>query len=803
MAKNDVTVRILGDASGFQNALTQAEGGLSGFAGKVTSVAGPAIAGGLVAAGAGLVALGSKFDDAYDNIQITTGATGDALKGLQDSFDTVLAAGPSSFDDVSTAIAGLNQGLGLTGQPLEALSTQLLDLSRMTGTDLSTNMENVTQLMNKWGVPATEMGDKMDELFRASQATGIGIDDLGSQMVTMGAPLQQLGFSFEESAALLGGFQQNGINTTQAMTGMRRALGQLRVPGETGRQTLERVTNQIADLEDPAEASALAVELFGSKAGPEMATAIRSGQFSLDDLLGTIEDGTGTIEDSAAATDDWHESWNRLKNQVFVALKPIAMAFFDALTKVMQWIMDHKGVVIAALIAVGIVAVAVFTAWAVAATRAAIANLAATWEFLLIAAAIIAIGAAAIYAYKHWKWFHDAVDATGRWFRDKLGPWLKLAAEVFVAFFRNFPTIVGDLSKALYAKGLELVGGLLKAIVDFWNENVKPWLEKLPGRVVKFVGNLARTLYRQGHDLAAGLWQGFQSAIVATSSYLSHLAANAKIWVGDLTNTLYEKGLNLAQGLWHGFSQVVLNLANYLKDLASNAKTWVGDLAGTLLFKGYDLAKGLWRGFQIAVEFTSSYLKRLGTLAKAWVGDLANTLWRKGWDLINGFYQGMYAMFRDNVSGWLGGMWDRVRNAVGDVAGALYSAGRSIINGLWQGMQDAWRSVLNWLSSLGGIIPDWKGPPAKDRKLLIDNGELIMEGFREGLGNGWLATERMLSGMTASIANGDVPTPATAAARGGGHGNTIIINQPAGIRSFDTAAAIRRYERIQGISAAA
>jgi len=36
----------------------------------------------LAAAGAGMVAVGKTFDDAFDNIRVGTGATGKALEGL-------------------------------------------------------------------------------------------------------------------------------------------------------------------------------------------------------------------------------------------------------------------------------------------------------------------------------------------------------------------------------------------------------------------------------------------------------------------------------------------------------------------------------------------------------------------------------------------------------------------------------------------------------------------------------------------------------------------------------------------------
>jgi len=86
------------------------------------------IGAGFAGAGAGLLLVGESFDEAFDTIRTGTGATGDALAGLQNDFKAVVSAVPASFGDASQAVTVLNQRLGLTGEPLQQIAGQMLEL---------------------------------------------------------------------------------------------------------------------------------------------------------------------------------------------------------------------------------------------------------------------------------------------------------------------------------------------------------------------------------------------------------------------------------------------------------------------------------------------------------------------------------------------------------------------------------------------------------------------------------------------------------------------------------------------------
>ena len=307
-----------------------------------------AFVGGAIGVGVvtGLAKLGSSFDEAFDTIRVGTGATGEALDGLQDSFKSVFASVPTDMTSAATAIADLNTRLGLTGGNLEATAEQILNLSRITGTDLTQNIESVTRVFGDWGITVDDQGERMDQLFRASQATGISVDVLARQMVQFGAPLRQMGLDFETTAGLLSKFEKEGVNAELVMGSMRIALGKFARDGREPAEALQWVTREIQNAGDAGEANALALEVFGARAGPDMAAAIREGRFDLGELYNTIASGQETINTAAEDTDDWRESWEKLRNQGFVLLEPVATRVFELLGTGMDWLAENAPVFI-------------------------------------------------------------------------------------------------------------------------------------------------------------------------------------------------------------------------------------------------------------------------------------------------------------------------------------------------------------------------------------------------------------------------------------------------------------------------
>jgi TP901 family phage tail tape measure protein len=335
----NVVVKIGADISELQKSLNEASKSLDKAGKTLTSVGGTLTKGltlPIAAATTGILKLGMDFDDAFDKIRVGTGATGDALEDLKNDFKAVYSSVPAGMADVSTAISDLNTRTGLAGKPLQELSTQMLNLSRISGEDLSGMIANSSRLFGDWSVAADDTAGTMDYLFKVSQSTGIGFNDLNAKLVQFGAPLRQMGFDLETSAAMLGKFEKEGVNTELVLGGLRIALGKMAKEGITDtKAALEEVTKRIKEAGSTGEANAIALEMFGARIGPDMAAAIREGRFELSELVSTLQGSSETINGAAFETMDFAEQLTIMKNKAAVALEPLGSSLMQAINSAM------------------------------------------------------------------------------------------------------------------------------------------------------------------------------------------------------------------------------------------------------------------------------------------------------------------------------------------------------------------------------------------------------------------------------------------------------------------------------------
>ena len=298
--------------------------------------------------------IGDSFDQAYDTIRVNTGKTGKSLDRLKNDFRAVVKTTPTDFATAADAIADLNSRLGESGKPLRVLTRNMLELSRMTGTDVQSNIQTVTRLYADWGVQQKQQIPTLNKLWRAHEKTGVGISDLADNMVKFGSPLRQLGFNFDEAAAMFSTFEQQGVNMQTLLPGLRFALMNLSNPTKDlssefktwgvnmkdPKKALDDVFALLKNAPTDLKANKIAFEVFGRRAGPEMAAAVREGRFSYKQLLDEIAGGRDTVMKASKDTRDFSENWQILKNRVFVVLEPIAKRVFGVINDGMSALVD-------------------------------------------------------------------------------------------------------------------------------------------------------------------------------------------------------------------------------------------------------------------------------------------------------------------------------------------------------------------------------------------------------------------------------------------------------------------------------
>lgn len=291
-------------------------------------------------AGKYLYNLGADFDDAVDTIRVGTGATGDALDALNDDFEAVYKSVPTTMEDASSAIADYNTRLGLTGDTLQGVSTQALQVSDMLGEDLSGVIEGSSQAFQQWNIDADDMGEAMDYVFKVSQSTGTGFTDLMNTVQQFGPQLQEMGYSFDEATALIGQLDKAGVNADEVMAAMKKSVSSLAKEGISAKDGINQYFESIKNAGDATKATTIASEIFGTKAASTMAAAIRDGSLSVDDFAASMEASGETISGASTDTYDFAEYLQLMKQNLEVALQPMASTIFSQISDMMPTITD-------------------------------------------------------------------------------------------------------------------------------------------------------------------------------------------------------------------------------------------------------------------------------------------------------------------------------------------------------------------------------------------------------------------------------------------------------------------------------
>ncbi|MEU3847203.1 phage tail tape measure protein [Micrococcus terreus] len=343
-ASDAVWLPVLPSMKGFGPALVQGAGAEADKAGKpLGKRLGTAIGLGVAAAGAGIVAAGTAlykvgevFDDVADTIRVGTGATGDALDGLIDSAKRVGQTVPADFEKVGSTVADINTRMGLSGDVLETVASQYLEAGRILGEDV--DIGKTSAAFNAFKIEGEDVIGAMDHLFQVSQATGMGMNELADAASRNAPAMETLGFSFEETTAMVGSFDKAGLNSSQIMASMSKGLVTLAKDGEEPASAFKRVQGEISgfiEKGDEAAALELASKVFGTRGATQFIGALKSGALNLEDMGKAAGQTADSILGAGEETMDFAEQWQLFKNNTLVWLEPLGARVFGALGTIM------------------------------------------------------------------------------------------------------------------------------------------------------------------------------------------------------------------------------------------------------------------------------------------------------------------------------------------------------------------------------------------------------------------------------------------------------------------------------------
>ena len=461
-------------------------------AGKKMSV----VSAGIGAVAGASIAAFNAVDEGADNVIKATGATGEAAEELEEVYTKVAGSIVGDFADIGSAVGEINTRFGYTGEKLEKASIDFEKFASITGMDAKGAVQAVSRALNDAGIPLDEYGTLLDQLAKAGQAAGIDVNTLAESLSTNGSIMRSMGFDTEETLALLSQFELSGADATTMLTGMKRAMSNWAKEGKNGNDEFAKT---VEGIKDGSISAGDALDIFGTKAGPMLVDAIKSGKFEYSDMLSIIKNSKGTVESTFDATvDGGYEMELAMQNAkialgevgdtLSTTLAPIVQGATEKLKGFATWwsnldtgtqktIITIAGVVAAigpVLILLGTVAssiskitalMGVLRSSTLLAAAASKVQAAAQWllntsiagcPIMWIIAAVAALIAIGVALYKNWDTIKEKASALWQGIKDtfqKIKEAIKLPHFKLTGSFSLVPPSVPKLSVEWYAKG--------------------------------------------------------------------------------------------------------------------------------------------------------------------------------------------------------------------------------------------------------------------------------------------------------------------------------------------------------------
>ena len=186
----------------------------------------------------------------------------------------------------------------------------------ITGTDAKTAVANVSKALKAAGLEDKDYTKLLDQMALAAQKSGISVDTLTDGLTKNGSTFRAMGFDTESTIAILSQFETAGVNTENVLAGMKTATKKWADEGKNAKDEFSKAITEIASAPTEVEKTQKAMEIFGKKAGTEVADAVSSARVNYADFISKMKNSEGTVKTTYETTKDAFDDFDILIQNV-------------------------------------------------------------------------------------------------------------------------------------------------------------------------------------------------------------------------------------------------------------------------------------------------------------------------------------------------------------------------------------------------------------------------------------------------------------------------------------------------------
>ncbi|MEV7387191.1 phage tail tape measure protein [Streptomyces sp. NPDC091215] len=636
--------RAMRDAAAQGERSTGTLGGAFNKLAKIGMVTGLAAAG----IGAASVKMAADFQSSTTRLVTSAGETRRNLDLVRTGILNMAGQVGETTQNLSKAMyyveaAGFHAGAGLTVLKAAAQG------AAAEGADTTTVAQALTDVLKDYHLKASQAANVTSKMITAVAHGKVNLQDFSKAFASIVPAASGAGISFNDVGAALSSMTNHGFTAQRGAQNLAQALRSLLNPTKPMQKAFDEFGVSTAKLRekfhgpngltDAMEYLSQAATKAGKEGTPEFASALKrlmgtaaganaalttTGQ-NFGDTSATIKamggataDAKGRVEGFALVQKTFSQRLKETKDgleamaiKLGTVLLPYVTKFLGWIQKGVGWLTQHKGAVIALAGALGTTLVA-----AIAAIGTAM--FAAFGWVEVIVVGVMAVGAAVVYCYNHFKTFRTVVNGVAGFLmgafkllwqgaavliRGFVATWDFMAKGVMaVAHWLNNNVFAwvkarfADLS-AFWKQHGDQITAIAKAVFGFLGFAAQAWWHMVHPILIVF-GSVWSTVWGVIRDTVKVVWSAI-SGIVTTGI---HLVLNTVGLVLDLLSGKWSR-------VWGDLKHLV---GQQLNDVVTTI-TNVGSGFATLLYNaGASVIDGLISGIKSALGGLGSTLGSIG-----------------------------------------------------------------------------------------------------------------------------------------------------------------------------------------------
>lgn len=324
---------------------------------------------------------------------------------------------------------------------------------------------------------------------------------------------------------------------------------------------------------------------------------------------------------------------------------------------------------------------------------------------------------------------------------------LPILTKVFTFLNNNFvPAVsaIGEFLAPVVARVREFFNGAgqgpskLAPIVDFIKTQLIPaflnivtalraWYETL----IPIIAQVVNAIRERWSAIAPIVKDAFESAKQIVVGVMNVIAQVIKLVTSVVQKVWKRWGATILSFVTNTFNNIANFIGGVMKVIAGVVNLVLSILKGD--WKGAwnaikQIVSGVWQAIKAVVSQALNIVKSVMRAAWEAIKAATSAAWNAFVNIIKNQINAAVAVVRGIIS--------TIKGVFSGAGSILLDAGKAIIQGLIDGIESVVGKVKDKLNTVTNLIPDWKGPKEKDKRLLRPTGRWIMESLVKGFDDG-------------------------------------------------------------------